>query len=91
MKQHEMCISVGGQDIIFQTGKVARQANGSVIVRCGETMIIATACATPAPLPNIDFLPLRIDYQEKFSSVGRTAAGYIKREGRPTALRLRLA
>lgn len=84
MKQHEMCISVGGQDIIFQTGKVARQANGSVIVRCGETMIIATACATPAPLPNIDFLPLRIDYQEKFSSVGRTAAGYIKREGRPT-------
>lgn len=84
MKKHEMRISVGGQDIIFETGKIARQANGSVIVRSGETMIIATACSTSAPLPNIDFLPLRIDYQEKFSSVGRTAAGYIKREGRPT-------
>ncbi len=84
MKKHEMRISVGGQDIIFETGKIARQANGSVVVRSGDTMVLATACASAAPLPNIDFLPLRIDYQEKFASVGRTAAGYIKREGKPT-------
>ncbi|MCE5294938.1 MAG: polyribonucleotide nucleotidyltransferase [Chlamydiales bacterium] len=84
MKEHEMRISVGGQDIIFKTGKIARQANGSVEVRCGDTMVLATACMTGSPLPNIDFLPLRIDYQEKFAAVGRTAAGYIKREGKPT-------
>ncbi len=84
MNQHEMRVSVGGDDIIFKTGKIARQAAGSVVVECGETMILATACASPAPLPDVDFLPLRIDYQEKFSSAGRTAAGYIKREGKPT-------
>ncbi len=84
MKEHEMRITVGGQEIIFQTGKIARQANGSVVVRSGDTMILATACATASPLNDIDFLPLRIDYQEKFASVGRTAAGYIKREGKPT-------
>lgn len=84
MKQHEMRILVGGQDIIFQTGKIARQANGSVVVRSGDTMVLATACASAAPLPDVDFLPLRVDYQEKFASVGRTASGYIKREGKPT-------
>ncbi len=84
MKEHEMRVSLGGDDIIFKTGKIARQANGSVVVSCGETMVLATACATSSPLPNVDFLPLRVDYQEKFSSVGRTAAGYIKREGKPT-------
>jgi len=84
MKQHEMRILVGGQEIIFQTGKIARQANGSVVVRSGDTMVLATACASAAPVPDVDFLPLRVDYQEKFSSVGRTASGYIKREGKPT-------
>ncbi len=84
MKEHEMRLSVGGQEIVFKTGKIARQANGSVVVSSGDTMILATACATGSPLPDVDFLPLRVDYQEKFSSVGRTAAGYIKREGKPT-------
>ena len=49
MKQHEMRISLGGEDIIFETGKIARQANGSVVVRCGETMVLATACASASP------------------------------------------
>jgi polyribonucleotide nucleotidyltransferase len=84
MNKHEMRVSVGGHDLIFETGKIARQANGSVIVRCGETMVLATACASANALPDVDFLPLRVDYQEKFSSVGRTAAGYVKREGKPT-------
>lgn len=77
-------VEIAGKEISFESGKIARQANGSVIVRQGDTMILATACSSPEPLPDIDFLPLRVDYQEKFSSVGKTLSGYIKREGRPT-------
>lgn len=76
-------VSVGGKLLTFETGKIARQANGAVMLTCGETMVLATACASAAPTPDIDFLPLRIDYQEKFSSTGRTLGGFIKREGRP--------
>jgi polyribonucleotide nucleotidyltransferase len=76
-------VSIGGRDIVFETGKIARQANGAVIVRSGETMLLATACSGPSPSAETDFLPLRIDYQEKFSSAGKTLGGFIKREGRP--------
>ncbi|MES2121678.1 MAG: polyribonucleotide nucleotidyltransferase [Chlamydiota bacterium] len=76
-------VSVGGKLITFETGKVARQAGGAVMLTCGETMILATACSSALPTPDIDFLPLRIDYQEKFSSAGKTLGGFIKREGRP--------
>ena len=84
MNQDSISISINGRTVVFETGKIARQANGSVILRCGETMLLATACSTPEPLPDIDFLPLKVDYQEKFSSTGKTLGGYIKREGRPT-------
>lgn len=77
-------IHLGGKDIHIETGKIARQADGSVMLRCGDTMILATACATSEPGADIDFLPLRVDYQEKFSSCGKTLGGFIKREGRPT-------
>lgn len=83
MKPLTTSVSIAGKEISFETGKIARQANGSVVVRCGETMVLATACSTPDPLPAVDFLPLRVDYQEKFSSVGKTPSGFIKREGRP--------
>lgn len=83
MKSHELKITIGGQEILFETGKIARQANGAVVVRCGETMVLTTACQSAAPLENVDFIPLRVDYQEKFCSVGKTASGYIKREGKP--------
>jgi polyribonucleotide nucleotidyltransferase len=76
-------VSVGGRDLTFETGKIARQANGSVIVTSGETVLLATACSGPIPSIDTDFLPLRIDYQEKFSSAGKTLGGFIKREGRP--------
>ncbi len=81
--KHTLEILVGNKTITLETGKVARQANGSVIISCGETVLLGTACSSPTASPEIDFLPLRVDYQEKFSSVGRTAAGFIKREGRP--------
>ena len=83
MNPFRTSVTIAGQELIFESGKIARQANGSVVLTCGETILLATACSTPEPLPDIDFLPLRVDYQEKFSSVGRTPAGFIKREGRP--------
>jgi len=84
MNKESMSVSIGGREISFETGKIARQANGSVILRSGDTMLMATACASETPLQDVDFLPLRVDYQEKFSSTGKTLGGYLKREGRPT-------
>lgn len=83
MQRDLISVNINGQEIIFETGKIARQAGGAVIVRCGETIVFSTACAAPNPDPTADFLPLRIDYQEKFSSAGKTVSGFIKREGRP--------
>lgn len=68
----------------FETGRIARQAAGSVVVSVGETMVFCTACADNSVSPTVDFLPLRVDYAEKFSSTGRTSGSYIKREGRPS-------
>lgn len=84
LKHHSISIKVGSEEIYLETGKIARQANGAVVLRSGETTILATACFTPEATPNIDFLPLRVDYQEKFSAAGKTLGGFIKREGRPT-------
>ncbi len=72
------------KELTFETGKIAKQANGAVLVRLGDTVIFSTACATPEAAAEIDFLPLRVDYQEKFSSAGKTLGGFIKREGRPS-------
>lgn len=84
MHRETISVSVGGQKMTFETGKIARQANGAVVVRYGETIVFSTACADNKVDPKIDFLPLRIDYQEKFSSAGKTVSGFIKREGRPS-------
>lgn len=83
-KQEAIEVPVGNKTLRFETGKVARQANGSVMLHCGETVVFASACASATASPDIDFFPLRVDYQEKYSSVGRTASGFIKREGRPS-------
>jgi polyribonucleotide nucleotidyltransferase len=81
--QSKLEVIVGGKTIVLETGKIARQAGGSIKLQCGDTVVLSTACASPSASADIDFLPLRVDYQERFSSVGRTAAGFIKREGRP--------
>lgn len=83
-KSTRIVVTVAGKEISFEFGKIARQANGSVLVQQGETIVLSTACSSESPLPEIDFLPLRVDYQEKFSSVGKTVSGFIKREGKPT-------
>jgi polyribonucleotide nucleotidyltransferase len=79
-----LSVTVGHTTLKFETGKVARQANGSIMLHCGETVVFASACAAPTASEEIDFFPLRVDYQEKYSSVGKTASGFIKREGRPS-------
>lgn len=84
MKREILTVKVGEQSLTFETGKIARQANGSVIVRCGDTIVFNTACASPEAGDSSDFLPLRVDYQELFSSAGKTSSGFIKRQGRPS-------
>ena len=82
--KHSTSVQIGEQEIIFETGQVARQANGSVIVKCGDTVVFCSACAADEATEGADFFPLRVDYQENFSSAGRTLSGFIKRQGRPT-------
>lgn len=84
LQSNEIEVDLGHQTLTFQTGKIARQANGAVLVRCGDTLVFTSACAQREPSETADFLPLRVDYQEKFSSAGKTLQGFIKREGRPT-------
>ena len=84
MNKYTRTISVAGRDLIFETGKLARQAHGAVTLRSGETILLATACRGSIPSEETDFLPLRVDYIEKFSSAGKTLGGFIKREGKPS-------
>ncbi|MFN0064769.1 MAG: polyribonucleotide nucleotidyltransferase [Chlamydiales bacterium] len=72
------------KELIFETGKIARQANGSVLLRINDSIVFASACASKEVSAEVDFLPLRVDYQEKFSAAGKTLGGFIKREGRPS-------
>ncbi len=73
-----------GQIMSIETGRIARQADAAVIVRLGETMVFCSACATKGTPNTTDFFPLRVDYQENFSSIGKTAGGFIKRQGKPS-------
>ena len=71
-----------GRQITIETGKLAKQADGSVVVRMGNTMLLATVVSSPDASEGIDFLPLSVDYQEKFASSGKIPGGFLKREGR---------
>ncbi|RJQ51893.1 MAG: polyribonucleotide nucleotidyltransferase [Nitrospiraceae bacterium] len=77
-------IEVKGKPLYLETGRFARQADGSVIVRYGDTVVLATAVANKEPRENIDFFPLTIDYQEKAYAAGKIPGGFFKREGRPS-------
>jgi polyribonucleotide nucleotidyltransferase len=77
--------TIGGQTISIETGKLAKQASGSVVVRCGETVLLVTAVGGKTNKPELGFLPLTIEYQEKLASVGRIPGNYFRREiGRPS-------
>ena len=73
-----------GREITLETGKLAKQADGSVVVRCGGTMLLATVVSSKEAKEGIDFLPLTVDYREKFAANGRVPGGFLKREGRPS-------
>src|SRR6266508_1824389 len=81
---HTVELDWGGRKLILETGKVARQADGSVVATYGESKVLATVVAAKEPREGIDFMPLTVDYQEKFYAAGRIPGGYFKREGRPT-------
>ena len=75
---------LGGRDLVIEIGRVAELANGSAIVRYGDTVVLVTATASEKPRDGIDFFPLSVDYEERLYSVGKIPGGFIKREGRPT-------
>lgn len=74
--------TVGGREVIVETGKYAQQANGSCLVRCGETVVQVTATMSPTPREGMDFFPLSVDYEEKMYAIGKIPGGFKKREGR---------
>jgi polyribonucleotide nucleotidyltransferase len=81
---HRVELDWGGRKLVLETGRVARQADGAVLATYGETTVLASVVAAKTPRDGVDFLPLTVDYQEKFYAAGRIPGGYFKREGRPT-------
>jgi len=81
MRRVEMPLGRGALSI--ETGRMAKQADGAVLVRLGDTVVLATACAQKDPRPGIDFLPLTVDYRENTYAAGKIPGGFFKREGRP--------
>ena len=77
-------IEVGGKKVTFETGRLCEQANGSCLVKCGETVVMVNVTMSKEPRPGIDFFPLQVDYEEKMYSVGKIPGGYKKREGKPS-------
>jgi len=76
-------VEIGGKTLTFEMGRVARQAAGSCTIRLGDTVVLATACASNTPREGIDFLPLTVDYREWTYAAGKIPGGFFKREGRP--------
>src|SRR5262244_1667357 len=81
---HRVQLDWGGRKLVLETGRIARQADGAVLASYGESKVLATVVAAKEPREGVDFLPLTVDYQEKFYAAGRIPGGYFKREGRPT-------
>ena len=85
MSKHEVTVELaGGKRLVFETGRMAKQANGAALVTTGETVVLATAVASPDRREGIDFFPLTVDYREYTYAGGRIPGGFIKREGRPS-------
>src|SRR5215470_11162671 len=81
---HTVSVDLGTRVITFESGKIAKQANGAVVVRTGDSVVLATACSNEEPKPGAGFFPLTVDYREYTYAAGRFPGGFIKREGRPT-------
>jgi len=79
---HRVSIEVGGRPLTLEMGKIAKQANGAVTARYGDTVVLVAACMASKPSDR-DFLPLTVDYRENTYSAGKIPGGFFKREGRP--------
>ncbi|MBN8555477.1 MAG: polyribonucleotide nucleotidyltransferase [Deltaproteobacteria bacterium] len=82
MKMQIFETTLGGKKVTFETGRMAKQAGGSVVVRCGDTMVLSTACAAKDPKPGQGFFPLTCEFQEKTYAAGKIPGGFFKREGK---------
>jgi polyribonucleotide nucleotidyltransferase len=80
---HQVTVEVGGRPLVLETGKIAKQANGAITARYGDTVVLTTACMASA-MNDRDFLPLTVDYRENTYSAGKIPGGFFKREGRPS-------
>jgi polyribonucleotide nucleotidyltransferase len=80
---HQVTVEVGGRPLILETGKIAKQANGAIVARYGDTILLTTACTAP-DANDRDFLPLTVDYRENTYAAGKIPGGFFKREGRPS-------
>lgn len=85
MNSHKLECQFLGKTVTIEVGRVARQANGSALVRCGDTVVLVTAVVSKEAREGIDFFPLTVDYQEKFYAAGRIPGGFFKREARPSS------
>jgi polyribonucleotide nucleotidyltransferase len=83
-READVSVTIGGREITFETGKLAKQADGAVVVRSGETMVLATAQGRMEPREGADFFPLTVDVEERMYAAGKIPGGFFKREGRPT-------
>src|SRR5258705_12445589 len=83
--EHTFEIDLGGHKITIETGKLAKQANGAVVVRSGDSVVLVTACANEDPKPGAAFFPLTVDYREYTYAAGKIPRGFTKRQGRRSA------
>ena len=81
---HTFSTELGGRPLTIETGKIAKQANGSVLIRYGETAVVVAVTGTDTPREGVDFFPLTVDFEEKMYAVGKIPGGFLRREGRPT-------
>jgi len=81
---HNASTTIGGREFSIETGKLAKQAHGSVQVRYGDTVVLVAACSKHKPRENADFFPLTVDYRENYYAAGRIPGGFFKREGKPS-------
>lgn len=80
---HSVTIPMGSGELILETGKMAKQANGAVFARYEGSAVLATVCCSDKPVEGLDYVPLQVEYNEKYYAAGKIPGGFLKREGRP--------
>ena len=81
---HKVEVDLSGRTVSIETGHMAKQANGAVVVRSGDSVVLVSACMSEQPKPGAGFFPLTVDYREYTYAAGKIPGGFIKREGRPS-------